>query len=76
MKKLLILVLLVFVLLLAGTAVFAAEAITPSRPITIELDPQETVIIRCLGGDELIISPLGNLETEVICRVWVGSAEQ
>lgn len=75
MKKLLILVLLVL-LLVAGTAVFAAETITPNRPITIELNPQETVIVRCLGGDELIINPFGNLETEVTCRVWVGSAEQ
>jgi hypothetical protein len=76
MKKLLILVLLVSVLALAGTAVLAAETISPNRPITIELDPQETVIIRCLGGDELIVNPLGELEAEVTCRVWVGSTGQ
>ena len=69
MKRNVTIVLLVALLLaLAGAAL--AAPISPARANTIILKPQQSIMIRCVGGDELIIAPVG-LEAEIACRVWV-----
>ncbi len=68
-----LLILFVLTLLVAGvTAVAPIPPKSPSSPrLAIVLKPQQTIMVTCVGGDELIVVPSGELDAELTCRVWV-----
>ncbi|MBP6468930.1 MAG: hypothetical protein KBE23_03220 [Chloroflexi bacterium] len=66
-------ILFVLILLVVGvTAVAPIPPKSPSSPgLAIVLKPQQTIMVTCVGGDELIVAPSGDLDAELTCRVWV-----
>lgn len=61
---------LVIVVLLAGMLIGAAVA----PYTTIVLKANQSVMANC-QGDEFIITPYGDTEVEITCRVWLGRGE-
>lgn len=70
--------LLSLMVVLVGTAVADSPTLSPIRPITVEIDEVNApLLVRCVTSnlDEVIITPIGDREVTVECRVYVGSAE-
>lgn len=58
------------VLLLVALGLTAAGSPPRSTSAGVILKAQQSVMVTCLG-DELIITPYGNQQAELTCRVWV-----
>ncbi len=62
----------VLVIVLIGCLAAAGQPLqgTSAEMAGIILKGQQSVMVTCLG-DELIVTPYGNQQAEITCRVWV-----